>query len=80
MAGFVRYPGRGVPLVDPETGRVSFYPEDQASSLIGSGWAPGTLEQIQQGESPSEVAPGQDKDKPHGPKRTPGPPETKSKP
>jgi len=38
------------------------------------------LEQIQQGESPSEVAPGQDKDKPHGPKRTPGPPETKSKP
>jgi hypothetical protein len=32
------------------------------------------------GESPSDLAPGQDKDKPHGPTRTPGPPETKSKP
>lgn len=38
------------------------------------------LQQLEQGASPSDLAPGQDKGKPHGPKRTPGPPETKSKP
>jgi len=38
------------------------------------------LEALQQGESPSDLAPGQDKEKEHKPKRTPGPPETKTKP
>jgi hypothetical protein len=38
------------------------------------------LEQLEQGGSPSDLAPGQDPAKDRGPKRTPGPPETKSKP
>jgi len=38
------------------------------------------LEQLEQGGSPSDLAPGQDPNKDRGPKRTPGPPETKSKP
>jgi hypothetical protein len=38
------------------------------------------LEALQQGESPSDLAPGQDKEKERGPKRTPGPPEGKNKP
>jgi hypothetical protein len=38
------------------------------------------LQALQQGESPSDLAPGQDKEKEHGPKRTPGPPDTKAKP
>ena len=38
------------------------------------------LEALQQGQSPSDLAPGQNKTKEPGPKRTPGPPETKTKP
>ena len=38
------------------------------------------LQALQQGESPSDLAPGQDKEKEHGPKRTPGPPDGKNKP
>jgi hypothetical protein len=38
------------------------------------------LEALQQGESPSDLAPGQDKEKERGPKRTPGPPDGKDKP
>jgi hypothetical protein len=38
------------------------------------------LEQLQQGASPSDLAPGQDKEREHGPKRTPGPQEGKNKP
>jgi hypothetical protein len=38
------------------------------------------LEALQQGESPSDLAPGQDKEKERGPKRTPGPPDGKNKP
>ena len=38
------------------------------------------LEALQQGESPSDLAPGQDKEKERGPKRTPGPPDKKAKP
>lgn len=38
------------------------------------------LEQLEQGGNPSDLAPGQDPDKDHGPKRTPGPPGTKPKP
>jgi len=38
------------------------------------------LEALPQGESPSDLAPGQDKPKEHGPKRTPGPPDGKNKP
>lgn len=38
------------------------------------------LEQLEVGGSPSDLAPGQDPNKDRGPKRTPGPPETKSKP
>jgi hypothetical protein len=38
------------------------------------------LEALQRGESPSDLAPGQNKTKAPGPKRTPGPPETKTKP
>lgn len=37
------------------------------------------LEALQQGQSPSDLAPGQNKTKEPGPKRTPGPPETKTK-
>jgi hypothetical protein len=38
------------------------------------------LEALQQGQSPSDLAPGQNKTKEPGPKRTPGPPATKTKP
>lgn len=38
------------------------------------------LEALQSGESPSELAPGQSRTKEPGPKRTPGPRETKAKP
>lgn len=38
------------------------------------------LDQLEQGGSPSDLAPGQNKEKERGPKRTPGPPETKPKP
>ncbi len=38
------------------------------------------LEQLEQGGSPSDLAPGQDPNKDRGPKRTPGPPEPKLKP
>lgn len=38
------------------------------------------LQALQQGESPSDLAPGQEKEKEHGPKRTPGPPGRKIKP
>ncbi len=38
------------------------------------------LEALQQGESPSDLAPGQDKEKERGPRRTPGPPDKKIKP
>jgi Domain of unknown function (DUF5667) len=38
------------------------------------------LEALQQDQSPSDLAPGQNKTKEPGPKRTPGPPETKTKP
>jgi hypothetical protein len=38
------------------------------------------LKALQQGQSPSDLAPGQNKTKEPGPKRTPGPPETKAKP
>ena len=38
------------------------------------------LEQLEQGGNPGDLAPGQDPNKDRGPKRTPGPPEGKSKP
>jgi len=38
------------------------------------------LEALQQGQTPSDLAPGQNKTKEPGPRRTPGPPQTKTKP
>lgn len=62
----LRVPARSLPAIERAVERSS---RSQKS-----------LEQIQQGESPSDAAPEQDKPKEHGPKRTPGPPDGKGKP
>ena len=59
-------PGEAVPAIERAIERTSHSRE--------------VLEALQQGESPSELAPGQDKEKERGPKRTPGPPDNKAKP
>jgi hypothetical protein len=49
-------------------------------AIESSSHSQAVLEALQQGQSPSDLAPGQNKTKEPGPKRTPGPPATKTKP
>lgn len=51
-----------------------------AQAIERSSHSQEVLEALQQGQSPSDLAPGQNKTKEPGPKRTPGPRETKTKP
>ena len=58
-------------------------PQAQAAieqAIDRSSHSQGVLEALQQGQSPSELAPGQSKTKEPGPKRTPGPRETRTGP
>lgn len=59
-------PGQAAPAIEQAIERTSHSHE--------------VLDALQQGESPSDLAPGQDKEKEQGPKRTPGPPDKKVKP
>lgn len=44
MPNYTLVEGRGVPLLDPESGKATYFPEDQARALIGQGWQPTTTQ------------------------------------